>query len=230
MDVVGQNDQQCSHAGCGLDKWDSPEHRGEVPLRVFLSSPPRYHELMATVVHPRVEPWEFEALQENAGWCMDIELIAGEAVLVPPIGGAASSAQGELYAALHRWQEDTADGGLVLQDVFVALPDGSRPAPDISYWRAERRPPVARGAIQSIPDLVIEVLSPSTRANDLGVKREVYMSSGVRELWLADPDAHTITRVRPGNIPDEVLGDGTVLRTELLDGFALELARVFPAI
>jgi Uma2 family endonuclease len=197
-------------------------------LRASLPPTPGYHEPMATVVHPRVEPWEFEALQENAGWCMDIELIAGEAVLVPPIGGAASSAQGELYAALRRWQEDTTSEGLILQDVFVALPDGSRPAPDISYWSAERRPPVTRGAMQSTPDLVIEVLSPSTRVNDLGVKREVYMSSGVRELWLVDPDAHTVTRVRPDSTPDETLGEGSTLRSELLDGFALAVARIFP--
>jgi len=187
-----------------------------------------YHEPMASVVHPRVEPWEFEALQENAGWCMDIELIAGEAVLVPPIEGAASSAQGELYAALHRWQEDTADEGLILQDVFVALPDGSRPAPDISYWGAERRPPVPRGAIQSTPDLVVEVLSPSTRANDQGVKRELYMSSRVCELWLVDPDARTVTRVRPDSTPDEVLAEGAILRSELLDEFALDVTRIFP--
>ena len=142
---------------------------------------------MPTVVHPHVEPWEFDALQFNAGWSMDVELIAGEAVLVPPLGDLASSAQGELHVALRRWQDDTADGGLILQDVFVALPDGSRPAPDICWWQTERRPPVPRGATQTVPDLVVEVLSPSTRANDEGVKRDLYMRSGVRELWLVDP-------------------------------------------
>jgi len=81
--------------------------------------------------------------------------------------------------------------------------------------------------MESVPDLVIEVLSPSTRANDLGVKRELYMRSGVRELWLADPDAHTITRVRPGVSPDEMLAEAATLRSELLEDFVLELARVF---
>jgi Uma2 family endonuclease len=182
---------------------------------------------MASVVHPHVETDEFEMLQENAGWSMDIELIAGEAVLVPPLGGPASSAQGELYVALHRWQEVTGGEGLLLQDVFVAFPDGSRPAPDIAWWSAEHRPPVVRGAMQRIPDLVIEVLSPSTRANDLGVKRDLYMHSGVGELWLVDPHARTITRVRPESASDEVLGEGETLRSELLDEFAFDVARVF---
>jgi Uma2 family endonuclease len=182
---------------------------------------------MATVVHPHVEPWEFDALQFNAGWNMDVELIAGEAVLVPPLGDLASSAQGELYVALRHWQDAAADGSLALQDVFVALPDGSRPAPDISWWSAERHPSVSRGAVKSVPDLVVEVLSPSTRANDEGVKRDLYMHSGVRELWLVDPDARTVTKVRPDVSPDGVLSVGSVLTSDLLEGFAMGIARIF---
>jgi Uma2 family endonuclease len=180
------------------------------------------------VVHPRIEPWEFDALQENAGWSMGMELIAGEAVIVPPIGRPASSAQGEVYLALRRWQEDTDDKGLFLQDVFIAFPAGSRPAPDISYWNATRRPPIEQGAVQNVPDLIVEVLSPSTRANDEGAKRELYMSSGVRELWLVDPDTHTVTRVQPDGASDEALGDEATLDSELLPGFALEISRILP--
>lgn len=182
---------------------------------------------MASVTHPHVETWEFDALQCNVGWSMDVELIAGEAVLVLPLGPPASAAQGNLYVALSSWREDADDEGLLLQDVLVAFPDGSRLAPDIAWWSAECRPPVSPGVMQRIPDLVVEVLSPSTRANDLGVKRDLYLSSGVRELWLVDPDARTITRVRPSAFSDEVLGEGATLRSELLDEFAFDVALVF---
>lgn len=57
--------------------------------------------------------------------------------------------------------------------------------------------------------------------------RELYMGSGVRELWLVDPDARTVTRVRPDGAPDEVLGERATLRSELLEGFALEVTRIF---
>ena len=181
---------------------------------------------MASVVHPHVETWEYESLQENTGWSMDVELIAGEAVLVLPLGPPASSAEGELHAALLRWQEKAGNKGLLMIEVFVAFPDGSRLGPDISWWSAER-PPMSRGAMQAVPDLVVEVLSPSTRANDEGIKRDLYMRSGVRELWLADPDARTVTRVRPDASPDEVLGEGSILTSDLLEGFAIEIARIF---
>jgi Uma2 family endonuclease len=182
---------------------------------------------MATVAHPRLEPAEFVALQTRAGWRMDIELIDGEAVVIPPTGGPASSAQGELFFALRRWQEDVSDGGLFLQDVFVTLPGGRYLAPDISWWSAERRPPRLDGALDAVPDLVVEVLSRGTRVNDLGVKRAVYMTSGVRELWLVDPSIRTVSRVQPDGVPDKRLVEGDVLRSELLGDFALPLTDVF---
>jgi Uma2 family endonuclease len=190
---------------------------------------------MASVMHPHVETWEFEALQENRGWVMDCELIVGEAVFVPPLGESASSAQVELLVALRRWQEDAHDEGTILQDVYIAPPGENRLAPDISWWSgsAEHRPVQPPGALKwgmrrGIPHLVVEVLSPSTRVNDEGIKRELYMSSGVRELWLVDPDARAVTRVRSDATADETLGEGETLTSELLPGFALEIAAIFP--
>jgi Uma2 family endonuclease len=182
---------------------------------------------MATVAHPHIEPAEYIALQTRAGWRMDIELIDGEAVVIPPSGDQASSVQGELFFALRSWQEQTAEEGLLLQDVFVAFPGSRYLAPDIAWWSAGRRPALSGGAVGAIPDLVIEVLSPATRMNDLGIKRELYMGSGVRELWLADPGARTVTRVRPNTRDEELLGQEDLLRSELLEGFALRLASAF---
>ena len=53
------------------------------------------------------------------------------------------------------------------------------------------------------------------------------MTSSVRELWLVDPDAHTVTRVRPDLDADEVFGEGATLESALLAGFAFEVARAF---
>lgn len=182
---------------------------------------------MATIAHPHIDAPEYLALQARSGWRLDVELIDGEAVVMPPAGGWAASLQGELFVALRYWQQQSADGGLLLQDVFVAMPDGQYLAPDIAWWSAPRRPPLAQGAMESVPDLVVEVLSPVTRANDLGVKRDLYIDSGVRELWLADPDSRTITTVRPATDGPTVIGESGELRSELLAGFALDLARVF---
>jgi Uma2 family endonuclease len=159
---------------------------------------------------------------------MAVELIDGEAVVMPPSGAAASSVQGELFFALRTWQGARPDRGLLLQDVFVELPGNQFLAPDIAWWSSAPRRPVPDGAIGLTPDLVVEVLSPATRANDLGVKRNLYLEVGVRELWLADPSLKAIKRARP-SAPDEELRREDTLRSELLEGFSVELAQVFVA-
>lgn len=182
---------------------------------------------VATVEHPRIQSPEYLALQARAGWRLDVELIDGEAVVMPPTGGWAASAQGKLFLTLSRWREQTGDGGLLLQDVFVTMPKGQYLAPDIAWWSESRLPPLSKGAIESVPDLVVEVLSPATRANDLGVKRELYLDSGVSELWLADPGSRTVTCVRAGVEGSVSIGEAGTLDSELLDGFTLNLADLF---
>ena len=41
--------------------------------------------------------------------------------------------------------------------------------------------------VHGAPDLVVEILSPSTAARDKGYKKDVYEASGVREYWIVNP-------------------------------------------
>lgn len=61
-----------------------------------------------------------------------------------------------------------------------------------------RRSPalVTEANVQGPPDLVIEILSPSTAARDRGLKRKLYEKHGVREYWLVDPDERSIEILR----------------------------------
>lgn len=51
---------------------------------------------------------------------------------------------------------------------------------------------VKADGVYGAPDLVVEVLSPSTMRNDRMGKKEVYQACGVREYWLVDPENRTI--------------------------------------
>jgi Uma2 family endonuclease len=141
---------------------------------------------VSVVTHPVLSPAEFEAAMERAGWRAPMELIDGEVVVVPPSGGDASLAQTELVHRLRAWQVRHAVAGRLLTDVFVRVGEGFL-APDVAWWSAGREPLIGPGAIDVVPDLVIEVLSPATRDNDLGPNRARYRDAGVRELWLVDP-------------------------------------------
>ncbi|MCL4521988.1 MAG: Uma2 family endonuclease [Firmicutes bacterium] len=70
--------------------------------------------------------------------------------------------------------------------------------PDVLFIRTERLSIVTEANVQGAPDLVVEVLSPSTRARDLGVKVHLYARFHVQEYWVADPDAETLTVYRLG--------------------------------
>ena len=60
--------------------------------------------------------------------------------------------------------------------------------PDIAGWRRERLSSLPDTAwIETPPDWVSEVLSPSTEYYDRGAKREIYAEAGVGYLWFVDP-------------------------------------------
>jgi Uma2 family endonuclease len=112
----------------------------------------------------------------------------------------------------------------VLTNVFVRVGAGYL-APDIAWWASD--PPIGPGAIDVVPDLVIEVLSPSTRENDLGPKRDQCLDAGVGELWLVDPATRSVLIVAAGR--DEWLSDGA-LRSPLLPGCELPVRALFPPV
>ncbi len=184
-----------------------------------------YAARMATrVAHPRLTAETFDALVARNGDRFDAELIRGEVVVTPPDDPVGSSTVLELLGRIFVWQRARDDGSLLLPDVFVKLPPDTTVGPDLAWWSASRRPPIVRGPIRVVPDWVAEVLSPSTRENDLGPKREDYLAAGVRELWLGDPADRSITWVAADGREQRA---GSRCTSTVLDGFSVETDALF---
>ena len=64
--------------------------------------------------------------------------------------------------------------------------------PDIVFVREGRRHLLSDRGVEGPPDLVVEIVSPSTEARDRGVKLHRYRLFGVAEYWIVDPDERTI--------------------------------------
>lgn len=113
----------------------------------------------------------------------------------------------------------------------LLLPDGSKAEPDVQFVRRGREHIIAADAIRGVPDLVFEVLSPSTRGKDTGAKYRVYERNGVPHYWWADPDAAMVTRHALG--PDgryrlvDTLGRGDMLDFPLCPGVTIPVADLF---
>jgi len=101
--------------------------------------------------------------------------------------------------------------------------------PDISVYLASRlsnaqAARVERGTLA--PDLIVEVLSPSTRALDLTTKRDDYGRAGVDEYWLVDPLTAVVRAFRQqGGVLAEatLVADALTLESSALSGFSLDL-------
>jgi Uma2 family endonuclease len=108
--------------------------------------------------------------------------------------------------------------------------------PDLLYVSHERlHRYMTRRELTGAPDLVVEVLSPSTRHVDQGAKLRLYERFGVPEYWMLEPlrDAVRVYRWRDGRLvlSAELVraksGSPQVLTTPLLPGLELPLTRIF---
>jgi Uma2 family endonuclease len=166
-----------------------------------------------------------------------IELIDGKAIPSPPTSTRHQEVLGELAVQLGNFLHGT--GIKVYMRPFgVRLfeKEGDRPEdvdtvvePDISVI-CDRSKLDERGC-KGAPDLIIEILSPSTRRHDRVVKLDLYQRSGVREYWLVNPEDRSVLvmlRDEAGNLrPREDYGAQDTAQVNVLEGCSIDLGEVF---
>jgi Uma2 family endonuclease len=101
--------------------------------------------------------------------------------------------------------------------------------PDVLFVSEARRHLARRRGIEGAPDLVVEVLSPSTEALDRRGKLSAYAVAGVAEHWLVDLDeARVEVRRGPGLPLHETVRSGGQVTTPLLPGLTLAVDALVP--
>ncbi len=81
--------------------------------------------------------------------------------------------------------------------------------------------------IRIIPDLVVEVLSPSETIRTIHRKLKQYFEAGVKETWIVDPVSRTIEVWTGPSLPERELAEGDSLTSPLLPGFSLGVTELF---
>ena len=134
---------------------------------------------------------------------------------------------------LGAWVRRSRLGQLLSAPVDVVLSDHDVVQPDILLVSNDRRERLGGDRIVGAPDLMIEILSPSTRRTDEVRKRHLYDRSGVVEYWVVDPNRHTISVYRRApderfrRVADLAAANGDELATPLLPGLAVNLRDLF---
>ena len=161
------------------------------------------------------------------------QLIEGELV---KMAGASQSHQrfiGELFFSLRLQIEVESVGEIYLPPFDVYIDEHNTFQPDLLFVSAGRRRILGERGVTGSPDLVVEVLSESTRQRDLNVKLPVYARNGVREAWLADLRLETVSKyVGDGQTmtPVQVYAANDILTSEAMPGVAIDLGPIFARI
>lgn len=117
------------------------------------------------------------------------ELIGGKVVMMSPAASDHNRIAGNIYFLFRQYLkgktcEPFGDG----EKVFLTKTDHYVPDFMIVCDPEKVKPDGVHGA----PDLVAEILSPSTAKNDKAVKKDVYAQCGVREYWIVSPGDKTV--------------------------------------
>ncbi len=161
------------------------------------------------------------------------ELINGEFILVSAPNRSHQVVSVKLVSRLDPFVEDRELGWVFHAPFEVLLTDDEGVnivQPDLIYVSKERRHIITRANVRGAPDLVVEILSPSSRRQDTTTKRDLYARQGVKEYWIADPEARTVVVMLLKSGKFDVVGEYGIedtLTSPTLRGFSVTLDRIF---
>ena len=154
------------------------------------------------------------------------EVIDGQLYVTPAPSWQHQYGSGNLFLYVGQYVRQRRIGKIVAAPVGVVLDEENGVQPDLVYVSNERAHIIVERGVEGAPDLVVEVLSPSTQARDRGVKMRRYAASGVTHYCILDPAAHALEAYALGAVGYErvgVFGPGSVFRPALFPGLEIPI-------
>ncbi len=155
------------------------------------------------------------------------EIINGKAFMSPAPELFHQRWARKIFVAIERHVESRKLGEVFFAPVDVVLDEKNVVQPDLVFVSTANAGLLERRGIMGAPDLVVEVISPTSLRRDRYDKRELYARFSVREFWLADVANRSIEilALKPGGF--QLMSCATTegkIRSEVLPGFELDLA------
>lgn len=159
------------------------------------------------------------------------EVVGGDLLASPSPKVSHQVVVGAVYALL-REAARAGHGRALVAPTDVFFDEHNAVVPDALFVSKAHLAIIAEDAVRGVPDLIVEVLSPSTRARDLGPKLRLYERAGVRVYWVLDPAAQTLalySRSAAGPEYEEprVLHGAATVECPLFPGIASPVAALF---
>lgn len=163
------------------------------------------------------------------------EIINGEVREVPPMGRLASLVATVLTGMLWNFTSQKQLGLTAVETLFRLSPTGPSRRPDVAFVSFDRLPTAIDLAVdpaqwEVVPNLAVEIVSPTNTVDDVEDKLEDYFRAGVQLVWVIHPLRRRIyvyeslTTLRVLLEKDELTGEPAV------PGFRLPIAALFAAL
>lgn len=178
-------------------------------------------------VQPRVGYTDLENMPDDG---RRYEIYGGELVVVPSPLVRHQVLVGAIFRILDAYARSSGGTALVAP-LDIVFDEFDVVQPDVLFFRAERVHLLQPDAVtRHAPDIVVEVLSPSTASTDRGRKMRTFARYGVPEYWIVDPLARQIEvhALRNGvYLETQVAAVGATVQSVLLPDLTFEVAHVF---
>ena len=122
------------------------------------------------------------------------EIIDGEHYVTPSPSLKHQAIVANLIVSVATYLKANPIGFAVGSPLDVVFSELNVVEPDLQYISRERFDILTKQNVRGAPDLVVEILSPSTRRTDEITKRKLYERFGVQEYWVVDPDLDAVGR------------------------------------
>lgn len=123
------------------------------------------------------------------------------------------------------------EGEIILAPMDVHFDEDNIAQPDLIYITNANISIIRNGFVYGAPDMVVEVLSPSTGRKDKTVKKAMFERFGVKEYWLFDPTYRTVDQfvlIDSEYRLAATLTDTDTLTSSLFPCVSIELSEIFP--
>jgi Uma2 family endonuclease len=183
-----------------------------------------YNQFMGTEVIPKLSFEEFRQLPSDG---RRYELVCGEVHVTPAPATRHQAILQNLSGNLWPHVIKNHLGEVWTAPLDVRLSGETALQPDLIFISNARAGIIQENWIAGAPDLIVEVLSPSTATYDRATKLPIYAHAGVREVWLVDKTLEVLKLQDKKYVVDASCAGDQVLTSNLFPGWQLPLRDLF---
>lgn len=171
--------------------------------------------------------WEYTLLPDDG---KRYEILEGELFMTPSPKTKHQVVIGNLFYELTSFLKTKVIGKVFVAPFDVILSQNNVVEPDVIFISNENSDIITEDNIQGSPDLLVEIVSPSTERNDREKKKAVYEKFGVKEYWIVDPEKEEVeiyTLVQNKYRLFDCINKESTLSSSVINGFSIEAKQLF---